>query len=86
MGPITLTDEGLERVEALATAGASAAILHEGLAALPAVQREAVLARVLDEDDYAAIATRADTSESVIRKRVSRGLTGLRQRLETNGA
>jgi len=82
MGPITLTDEGLERVEALAVAGASAAILHEGLAALPADQREAVLARVLDEDEYADIATRADTSESVIRKRVSRGLTGLRHRLE----
>jgi RNA polymerase sigma-70 factor (ECF subfamily) len=73
-------------VEALATADASAAILRDGLAALPADQREAVLARVLDEDDYAAIASRADTSESVIRKRVSRGLTGLRQRLEGNGA
>jgi RNA polymerase sigma-70 factor (ECF subfamily) len=82
MGPITLTDEGLERVEALAVAGASAEILREGLAALPADQRDAVLARVLDEDEYAVIATRARTSESVIRKRVSRGLTGLRQRLE----
>jgi RNA polymerase sigma-70 factor (ECF subfamily) len=41
---------------------------------------------VLDEDEYAAIATRAHTSESVIRKRVSRGLTGLRQRLEGNRA
>ena len=86
MGPITLTDEALERVEALAVADASAAILREGLAALPADQREAVLARVLDEDEYADIATRAETSESVIRKRVSRGLTGLRQRLEGTGA
>jgi RNA polymerase sigma-70 factor (ECF subfamily) len=86
MGPITLTDEGLERVDALAVADASAALLHEGLAALPADQREAVLARVLDEHEYADIATRAETSESVIRKRVSRGLTGLRQRLEANQA
>ena len=82
MAPLTLTDEALERVEALATADASARILKEGLEALPAEQREAVLARVLDEQDYAAIALRARTSESVIRKRVSRGLAGLRSRLE----
>ncbi|WP_053227613.1 RNA polymerase sigma factor [Solirubrobacter soli] len=82
MDPITLTDEGLERVEALATADASARLLHEGLAALPPDQRDAVLARVLEEQDYAEIATRARTSESVVRKRVSRGLAGLRSRLE----
>ena len=86
MAPLTLTDEALERVEALAAADASAQILREGLAALPPDQREAVLARVLDEDEYADIATRAQTSESVIRQRVSRGLTGLRHRLEGNGA
>jgi RNA polymerase sigma-70 factor (ECF subfamily) len=86
MSPIALTDEGLERVEALATADASSQILQQGLKALPPDQREAVLARVLDEDEYADIATRAQTSESVIRQRVSRGLTGLRHRLEGNGA
>src|SRR4051794_23285818 len=86
MSPIALTDEGLERVEALATANASSQLLQRGLKALPADQREAVLARVLDEDEYAEIATRAKTSESVIRQRVSRGLTGLRHRLEGNGA
>jgi len=86
MSPIALTDEGLERVEALATADATSPLLREGLRALPADQREAVLARVLDEDEYGAIARRASTSEAVIRKRVSRGLTGLRQRLEGNGA
>ena len=41
---------------------------------------------MLDEDEYDAIARRASTSEAVIRKRVSRGLTGLRQRLEGSGA
>ena len=86
MSPIGLTDEGLERVESLATADAASPLLQQGLKELPADQREAVLARVLDEDEYADIATRARTSESVIRKRVSRGLTGLRQRLEGNGA
>ncbi len=83
MREIALTDEGLERVESLATADAASPILREGLRSLPADQREAVLARVLDEDEYADIARRAATSESVIRKRVSRGLTGLRQRLES---
>ena len=86
MSPIALTDEGLERVETLAAADAASPLLREGLRALPPDQRAAVLARVLDEDEYATIATRARTSESVIRKRVSRGLTGLRQRLEGNGA
>src|SRR5262245_5684774 len=52
MNPLTLTDEAIERIEALATAEASASLLHEGLAALPTDQREAVLARVLDEEDY----------------------------------
>jgi len=82
MAPITLTDAALERVESLADADASARVLREGLAALPADQRDAVVARVLDEQDYAEIATSARTSESVVRKRVSRGLAGLRARLE----
>jgi RNA polymerase sigma factor (sigma-70 family) len=82
MAPLQLTDEALERVEALATADASAQLLREGLAALPGDQREAVLARVLEEQDYAEIASNARTSESVVRKRVSRGLAGLRSRLE----
>jgi RNA polymerase sigma-70 factor (ECF subfamily) len=82
MAPLTLTDEALERVEALATADASAQLLKDGLDALPLDQREAVLARVLDEQDYAEMATNARTSESVVRKRVSRGLAGLRSRLE----
>jgi DNA-directed RNA polymerase specialized sigma24 family protein len=64
------------------TEHATAAVLQEGLAALPQDQREAVLARVLDEREYAEIASAARTSESVVRKRVSRGLAGLRSRME----
>jgi RNA polymerase sigma-70 factor (ECF subfamily) len=82
MAPIVLTDEALDRVEALAAADASAALLRDGLAALPQDQRDAVLARVLDEREYAEIALSTRTSESVIRKRVSRGLAGLRSRME----
>jgi RNA polymerase sigma factor (sigma-70 family) len=82
MAPLDLDDAALERVEAVADAGA----VREALAALPADQREAVRSRVLDEREYADIALSARTSESVVRKRVSRGLAGLRSRLEGNGS
>lgn len=48
---------------------------------LPPDQREAVRAHVLEERSYADIAQAADTSEAVVRKRVSRGLGALRQRM-----
>jgi RNA polymerase sigma factor (sigma-70 family) len=48
---------------------------------LPPEQREAVRAHVLDEQPYADIALATDTSEAAVRKRVSRGLGALRQRL-----
>ena len=86
MNPVAITDGDLERVEALATAEAVAPLLQQGLKELPRAQREAVLARVLAQDEYADIAARARTSELVIRKRVQRGLTSLRQRLERSGA
>jgi RNA polymerase sigma-70 factor (ECF subfamily) len=80
MTRLTLTDDALERVEALADVDAQ--VIRQGLEALPADQREAVVARVLEEQDYEEMAARAGTSESVVRKRVSRGLAGLRSRLE----
>lgn len=48
---------------------------------LPPDQREAVRAHVLDDRAYGEIALAADTSEAVVRKRVSRGLGALRQRI-----
>ena len=57
----------------------------QALAGLPADQREAVLARIVDERDYGEIA--ADLrSESVARKRVSRGLARLRDQLGEESA
>jgi RNA polymerase sigma-70 factor (ECF subfamily) len=53
----------------------------ELLAALPAVQRRAVKARVLDEKRYAEIAREESVSEQVARKRVSRALVALRSHL-----
>jgi RNA polymerase sigma factor (sigma-70 family) len=81
MAPLTFDDTTLEQVEALADVAA----LSAALSTLPPDQRDAVRSRVLDEREYAEIALSARTSESVVRKRVSRGLAGLRSRLEGNG-
>jgi RNA polymerase sigma-70 factor (ECF subfamily) len=45
---------------------------------LPSDQAQAVRARVIEEQTYAQIARHVACSESVIRKRVSRGLANLR--------
>jgi RNA polymerase sigma-70 factor, ECF subfamily len=76
MAPLELTDAAIEQVEAAADVATTA------LDALPAEQREAIKARVIDERDYAEIAVSTRTSQAVVRKRVSRGLAGLRSRVE----
>ena len=48
---------------------------------LPPDQREAVRAHVLDDRPYDEIALAEGTSQAVVRKRVSRGLGALRQRM-----
>jgi RNA polymerase sigma-70 factor (ECF subfamily) len=73
--PLELTDEVVERIEAL---GSTTLDLVDGL---PADQQEAVRARVVDERDYADIAKDLRCSEAVVRKRVSRGLASLRDQL-----
>ena len=78
MSPLELTDAAIERIEALA---GSEHALAEALHRLPPDQRDAIQARVIDERDYAEIAQAAHTTQSVIRKRVSRGLAGMRARL-----
>jgi RNA polymerase sigma factor (sigma-70 family) len=45
---------------------------------LPAEQRDAIRAHVLEERSYSDIAAEIDVSEAVVRKRVSRGLATLR--------
>jgi RNA polymerase sigma-70 factor (ECF subfamily) len=54
----------------------------ELLEGLPSEQREAIRAHVLDERAYRDIAGELETSEIVVRKRVSRGLSRLRAELE----
>jgi len=82
--PVTLEDADLERVEELASLGDDTFV--EGLlAALPAQQRDAVRARVLDERSYAEIAVELRCSEAVVRQRVHRGLSRMRERLKEIG-
>lgn len=81
MTRLELDDDELERVEADAVREGPRARVLDELAELPAAQRAAVEARVLDELEYAQIAIAAGTSELVVRKRVSRGLAMLRGRL-----
>jgi RNA polymerase sigma-70 factor (ECF subfamily) len=51
------------------------------LAPLPADQRDAVVAHVVDDREYAELAGSLHTSEAVVRQRVSRGLSTLRRRI-----
>jgi RNA polymerase sigma-70 factor (ECF subfamily) len=76
MPELVLTDEVVERIEALA---GEAVGLVDGL---PAEQGEAVRARVVDERDYSDIAKDLRCSEAVVRKRVSRGLAAMRERMK----
>ena len=80
IGPLELTDEALERIEALADI--DAALIVDALDALPDEQRSAIRARVVDGESYAGIAAAAGTSEPAIRQRVARGLASLRERLQ----
>jgi RNA polymerase sigma-70 factor (ECF subfamily) len=77
---IALGDESLAALEELRDMGATAL-----LETLPAEQREAVHARIIDELDYDAVAARAHVSPAAARQRVSRGLAALRRRIEQEG-
>jgi RNA polymerase sigma factor (sigma-70 family) len=57
-------------------------VAAELISHLPADQRDAISAHILDERPYDEIAAGEDTSEAVVRKRVSRGLHALRERME----
>ena len=70
-----LTPEDAALIGILADDAASAL-----LAELPAEQREAVAAHVLDGRDYIELALSLQISEAAVRQRVSRGLSALRRR------
>jgi RNA polymerase sigma factor (sigma-70 family) len=79
--PVVIEDRDLERVEELASLG-DGRRLDRLLAQLPVPQRDAVRSRILDERSYAEIAGEMACSEAVVRQRVHRGLSRLRERLK----
>jgi RNA polymerase sigma factor (sigma-70 family) len=75
MEPLELNDRDLAAIE---QAAADADLVTQLRAVLPNDQLQALLARVLDGRDYVEIAQELQTSQSVVRKRVSRALAQLR--------
>ena len=81
MARIELTDEMLERVEAIVDA--ELARVDVALAAQPDDQAAAVRARVLEDRGYEDIAAAERVTEPTARQRVSRGLAALRAHLRS---
>jgi RNA polymerase sigma factor (sigma-70 family) len=77
MERIELTDADIARIDELGQSTMASALLE----ALAPDQRDAIRAHVLDERSYAEIAADQHVSEAVVRKRVSRGLASVRQRM-----
>ena len=76
---VRFSGQDLERIETLCSLDGQTLALLESL---PAAQREAVRAHILDERSYGDIAGELETSELVIRKRVSRGLSTIKRQLQ----
>jgi RNA polymerase sigma factor (sigma-70 family) len=74
---IELTDDDIARIDRLGETDWVAQLVHE----LPLDQQEAIRARVIEEREYDEIARELQTSRTVVRKRVSRGLAALRRRM-----
>jgi RNA polymerase sigma factor (sigma-70 family) len=77
---------GMERVEVTAEDAELIRWLGDEVATqlieqLPAEQRDAIRAHVLDDRDYAEIAREQQASEVAVRQRVSRGLRILREKM-----
>src|SRR3954464_11179065 len=77
MERLELSDHDVARIERLARDEAAALLVEQ----LAPDQREAVVAHVVHERSYGDIAGQLGTSEAVVRKRVSRGLHSVRQRM-----
>jgi RNA polymerase sigma factor (sigma-70 family) len=81
MQPIELDDEAIEILETTALAP-----VVELLETLTSEQRTAITAHHVEERGYDEIASELRCSESVIRKRVSRGLAAMRAQLRNGEA
>ncbi|HZU45691.1 MAG TPA: sigma-70 family RNA polymerase sigma factor [Mycobacterium sp.] len=79
MRPLELGEDDLERVESLASTAESAVLA--AVEQLPQAERDAVRARIVEERAYDELAIELRCSESVVRQRVSRGLTRIRAQM-----
>ena len=77
MERIELADADLARIDRLGEGDEA----HAWLERLAPEQRAAVRAHVIDQRPYGEIAGEMQTSEAVVRKRVSRGLAAMRTRM-----
>jgi RNA polymerase sigma-70 factor (ECF subfamily) len=76
--PLMLEDSDLMRIDELGQAPDVDELMRE----LTPDERAAVRARIVDERPYSDIASELQCSPSVVRKRVSRGLTRMRSQLD----
>jgi RNA polymerase sigma factor (sigma-70 family) len=74
---IELTDDDISRIDRLGETDSVARMVEE----LPLEQQQAIRARVIEGREYDEIAHELQTSKTVVRKRVSRGLAALRRRM-----
>ena len=74
---IELTDDDISRIDRLGETDSVAQMVEE----LPLEQQQAIRARVIEGREYDEIAHELQTSKTVVRKRVSRGLAALRRRM-----
>ena len=77
MERIELTDDDLTRIERLADESRARATVEQ----LPPDQRDAITAHIVRDRSYEEIAAAQNTSEAVVRKRVSRGLATVRKKM-----
>lgn len=81
----TFSEGDLERIEELAGLSELRAQVATDFAALPPIQRDALVLRVIEELPYPDVALRLGISEQTARARVSRGLRALRGGLSQQG-
>jgi RNA polymerase sigma factor (sigma-70 family) len=77
MERIDLSDDDLARIERLGESDDARVLMER----LTPDQRAAIAAHVIEERPYGQIAAELDMSEAVVRKRVSRGLAAMRERM-----
>jgi len=77
MERLELSQADIIRIELLGEQPVASALVDR----LTPDQRDAVRAHVVDDRSYAEIATELQVSEAVVRKRVSRGLATVRERM-----